>query len=149
MKGIVVDENVVMDAIKGRKPNRDLALAEAQFMFKLFDSNNPLFVNSTIVKKYRGIEQKVDMRGHPAGLNNCIYRIFMQKLADSRNINRVDGVSVDWDGLKKCDREFVGVALQSGSILVTADMRLHKIVNERASRITCVTARHALDHLRA
>lgn len=147
MRGMVVDENVVMDAVKGKKPGRDPALAEAQFMLKLLDSGHPLFVNGTIIKKYRGIEQKVDMRGHPADLNNCIYRVFMQKLADSRSTSHVDGIPVDWPGLKKCDKVFVGVALQSGGILVTDDTRLRKVVEDHplGSRITCVTARHALD----
>lgn len=146
MTGIVVDENIVMDAVNGKTAGGDPALAEAPFMFKLFDSNRPLFVNTTIAKKYRDIEQKIGMRGRSAGLNNGIYRILMQTLTDSTKINYVDGLAIDWPGLKKCDREFVGVALQTSSILVTADAKLRKIVEDhpRGSRITCATARHAI-----
>lgn len=146
MTGIVVDENIVMDAVNGKTAGGDPALAEALFMFKLFDSNRPLFVNTTIAKKYRDMEQKIGMRGRSAGLNNGICRILTQTLTDSTKINYVDGLAIDWPGLKKCDREFVGVALQTSSILVTADAKLRKIVEDhpRGSRITCATARHAI-----
>lgn len=145
MRRFVVDENVVMEAIEGRKPNGDRALSEGQFMLKLLGSSDPLFVNGAILKKYRGIEQKIEMRSRSEGLNNAIYKAFMQTLSDAR-VTRIDGVPVDWAGLKKCDREFVAVALQSRSILVTADARLRKIVEGHpvGSRIECATAESAL-----
>ena len=151
MTGIVVDENIAMDAANGKTAGGALALSEAQFMSKLFDSNHPLFVNTAIAKKYRDIEQKIGMRGRSAGLDNGIYIILMQTLTDSRKINYVDGLAVDWPGLKKCDREFVGVALQTSSMLVTADMKLRKIVEDHpgGSGITCATARHAIGLLDA
>lgn len=151
MTGIVVDENIVMDAVNGKTPSGDPALAEAQFMFKLFDSNTPLFVNTTIAKKYRGIEQKIGMRSRSASLDNGIYRILMQALTDSIKITYVDGVAVDWPDLKKCDREFVGVALQTSGILVTSDSKLRKIVGDhpQGTRIVCATARHAIGLLEA
>lgn len=149
MRGIVVDENVVMEAIEGRKPNRDHAFAEAQFMFKLFDSSNQLFVNKAIIKKYGEIHQKIGMRSRFEGLNNRAYKILMQTLSNSDRINNVEGVALDWQGLKKCDKAFVGVALQSSSILVTSDMRLHKIVADhtRGSGIMCAVPKVALDLL--
>ena len=57
----------------------------------------------------------------------------------------------DWPGLKKCDKEFVGAALQSGSVLVTDDARLSRLVADHplGSGITCVTAEDALDMLDA
>lgn len=149
MRGVVVDENVVMEAIEGRKPNRDHAFAEAQFMFKLFDSSNHLFVNKAIIKKYGEIYQKISMRSRFEGLNNRVYKILMQTLSNRDRINNVDGVALDWLGLKKCDKAFVGAALQSSSILVTSDLRLHKIVADhtRGSGITCAVPRAALDLL--
>ena len=145
MNRFVVDENVVMEAIEGRKPNGDRALSEGLFMLKLLDSGDPLFVNGAILKKYRGIEQKIEMRSRSEGLNNGIHKAFMQTLSDAARVPRIDGVPVDWDGLKKCDKEFVAVALQSRSILVTADARLRKTVEGHPeSRIECATAKYAL-----
>ena len=146
MRGIVVDENVVMEAIEGIKPNGDRALSEGEFVFKLLNSVKPVFVNRAIVKKYHGIEQKIGARSHSKKINNAMYVALMATLADSGRLRHVDGVATDWPGLKKCDKEFVGVALQSGSILVTNDTRLRKLVGEHpvGSGITCVTAGRAL-----
>ena len=147
MKGIVVDENVVMEAIGGRKPSGDHALSEGEFVFKLLGSDNPVFVNSPIVKKYHGIEQKILARSHSKRINESLYVDLMQTLANSHRIHHVDGVAVDWPGLKKCDKEFVAVALQSGGILVTGDTRLRELLagHPVGSGITCVTAGRALD----
>ena len=134
-----------MWAIEGRKPNGDRALFEAQFMLNLLGSGDPLFVNDAILKKCRGIEQKIEARSSSEGLNNGIHKAFMQTLSDGIKVPRIDGVPVDWGGLKKCDKEFVAVALQSRSILVTADARLRKTVEGYPeSRIECATAESAL-----
>ena len=134
-----------MWAIEGRKPNGDRALSEAQFVLKLLGSGDPLFVNDAILKKCRGIEQKIEARSRSEGINNGIHMAFMQTLSDGIKVPRIDGVPVDWAGLKKCDREFVAVALQSRSILVTADARLReKVGGHPESRIECATAECAL-----
>lgn len=146
MRGIVVDENVVMEAIEGRKPNGDRALSEGEFVFKLLNSSVRLFVNTAIVKKYHGIGQKIGTRSSPRGINNGMYGALMQTLADGHRLHHVDGVAADWLGLKKCDKEFVGVALQSGGMLVTGDTRLRELIggHPAGSAITCVTAERAL-----
>ena len=147
MRGIAVDENVVMEAIEGRKPSGDRALSEGEFVFKLLGSDNPMFVNNTIVKKYHGIKLKIGARSHSKEINNALYVALMQTLSDSHRMRHVDGVAADWPGLKKCDKQFVGVALQSGGILVTGDARLRELLAEHrvGSRIECVTAGRALD----
>ena len=106
-----------------------------------------MFVNSPIVKKYRGIERKILARSHSKKINESLYRDLMQTLANSHRMHHVDGVAVDWPGLKKCDKQFVGVALQSGGILVTGDARLRELLagHRVGSRIECVTAGRALD----
>ena len=146
MRGIVVDENVVMEAIEGRKPSGDHALSEGAFVFKLLGSDNPVFVNSPIIKKYHGIERKIIARSHSKRINESLYVALMQTLANSHRMHHVDGVAVDWPGLKKCDKEFAGVALQSGSILVTGDTRLRELLARHpvGSGIECVTAKRAL-----
>ena len=146
MRGIVVDENVVMEAIEGRKPNGDRALPEGEFVLRLLNSGIRLFVNEAIVKKYHGIGQKIGTRSRPQGINNAMYGALMQTLADGHRLHHVDGVAADWPGLKKCDKEFVGVALHSGGMLVTGGTRLRELVggHPAGSAIAYVTAERAL-----
>ena len=151
MKGIVVDINVIMEAIEGKKPDNAPAMAEAQFMFKLLGSNNTMFVNAAITKKYQDVSRVVGERSRPQDCNNIVHKTLMRELANSERTSYVDGTRVDWPGLKNCDKEFVRVALQSGSVLVTDDARLSKLVADHplGSGITCVTAEDALDMLDA
>lgn len=151
MRGVVVDVNVIMEAIEGKKPDDALALAEAEFMFKLFGSADHLFVNCAIVEKYRNIIKKIAERSLPRDINNTIHKVLMMTLTNNMRTNYVDGAGVDWPGIKKCDKELVGVALRSGAVLVTGDERLRKTVGDHplGSGITCVSARDAIDMLSA
>ena len=59
----------------------------------------------------------------------------------------VEAEKVKWEGLKKCDSEFVGVALRSGGTLVTSDTKLRRIAEEmqrQGLRIECIGADQAL-----
>lgn len=150
MRGIVVDENVIIEATVGKKPDGSPAWVEAEFMFRLFRSGNVVFVNTAIIDKFRAIRSKLDIDSHPHDYNHKIYKSLMLILMDGKKTTRVDGIKIEREGLKKCDKEFVGVALQSGSIIVTSDMPLCDIINDmRASGypIECATAEQALDLL--
>ena len=75
---------------------------------------------------------------------------FLATLADGRRTSYVDGIKVDWKGLKKCDKAFVGVALQSRSMLVTSDGPPRGIVDEMRSRgvaLGCLAADQAIRRL--
>ena len=147
MRGIAVDINVVMEALEGSKPDGSPAFAEAEFMFKLFGSHNRILVNEKIVEKYRNMAKYLDSRRNSRDLNIRIHKTLMEMVADSARTNYVDGAGADWPGLKKCDKQFVGVALQSGGMLVTGDARLRELLagHRVGSRIECVTAGRALD----
>ena len=146
MRGIAVDINVVMEAIEGSKPDGSPAFAEAQFMFKLFGSRNRMLVNEKIVKKYRNMAKYLATRRNSRDLNNRVHKTLMETVADSARLNYVDGTGADWPGLKKCYKDFVGVVLKSGGILVTGDTRLRDLLagHPVGSGITCVTAGRAL-----
>ena len=128
MNGIVIDECVFMEAVRYKKPDGSHAIAETEFMCKMLRSPHTVFVNDVIVDKFHDIEQKINAMGNPRDYNNMICKNFLATLSDSKRTNYVDGIKIDWKGLKKCDREFVGVALQSNSILVTSDKPLRDIV---------------------
>jgi len=147
MVGIVVDECVIREAVEGKKPGGGRAHAEAEFVHKLLRSTGTIFVNCAIAAKFRSLEKKIRADSRPEHCNNAIYKDFVAVLRDSSRTTYADGIDVDWEGLKKCDREFVGVALQSGSTLVTSDKKLRDIAREKrsqGSRIACVAAGDAL-----
>lgn len=147
MAGIVVDECVIREAVEGKKPGGGRAHAEAEFVHKLLRSTGTIFVNRAISSKFYSLEKKIRAGSRPEHCNNAIYKDFVAVLRDSSRTVHVDGIDVDWEGLKKCDREFVGVALQSGSTLVTSDKKLRGIAREQRSQgssIACVAAGDAL-----
>ena len=109
MNGVVVDECVVAEAVRYKKPDSSQAIAEAEFMCRLLRSPYTVFVNDAIVDRFHGVEKKINATGHPKYYNNMICKNFLATLSDSKGTSYVDGIKVDWKGLKKCDREFVGV----------------------------------------
>lgn len=151
MNGIVIDENVIVEATAGKKPDGTPAGAEAEFMYRLFRSSDTVFANAAIVDKFRGIQDKLDSGRHPYDYNHKIYKTLTAMPTDGSRTTRVEGIKVGRKGLKKCDKEFVGVAIQSGSVVVTSDMPLRGIIEDMRSEgspIRCVTA-EALDLLDA
>lgn len=150
MNGVVVDECIVAEAVRYKKPDGSQAIAEAEFMCKLLRSPYTVFVNNTIVDKFHDVEKKINAIGRPKDYNNMICKNFLATLSDSKRTSYVDGIKVDWKGLKKCDKEFVGVALQSNSMLVTSDGPLRDIVEQmrqQGARIECATADQAIQRM--
>ena len=150
MSGIVIDECVFMEAVRYKKPDGSYAIAEAELMCRLLRSSKTVFVNDAMVDKFHDVEKKINATGHPKDYNNMICKNFLATLSDSKRTSYVDGIKIDWKGLKKCDREFVGVALQSNSTLVTSDGPLRDIVEQmrlRGTRIECVTADQAIQRI--
>ena len=94
MKGTVVDISVIMEAIGGKKPDNAPAMAEAQFMFKLLGSNNTVFANAAITKKYPDISRVVGARSRPLDCNDTVHKTLMRELANSERTSYVDGTRV-------------------------------------------------------
>ena len=150
MKGFVVDENVIIEAINGKKPDGEKAWIEGEFMCRLFRSPNSIFVNDAILKKFRSVEDKIRSASPAADCSNPVCKGLAAMLRDSGRTRYVDGIKVDRKGLKKCGREFVGVAVQSGGILAASDKRLRRIVDEMRTQgvgIECLGADLALNRL--
>ena len=147
MKGFVVDENVVLNAVRGSNDRGEEALAEGEFLLKLLRVKITVFVNEAIAKKFRTMGDKIRADSRPEDCNNRIYKGIAAMIRDGRMVTYVEAERVEWKGLKKCDREFVGVALRSGGTLVTSDMKLRRIAEEmqqQGHRIECIGADQAL-----
>ena len=149
MTGVVVDENVIREAVEGKKPDGSYAHAEAEFMYKLFRSTNRISVNVKIEAKYRALEKKMDRGPRNAHRNDVIYAVLSDMVNSKTRVNSCEGVRVTIDGLKECDREFVGVALQTRSVLVTSDDRLRKILEREVvgRGVECRTPADAINLL--
>ena len=147
MAGFVVDENVVRSAVSGRNDRGEEALVEGEFALRLLRVKGTVYVNEAIAKKFRAMGGKIRADTRPEDCNNRIYKGVAAMLRDGSRVSYVEGASVEWEGLKKCDREFVGVALQPGGVLVTSDTRLRRIAEEKRRqefRIECIGADRAL-----
>lgn len=147
----VVDENVVLNAVRGKNDLGKEAWAEGEFMHRLFRVPSKVFVNEAIAKKFFAMGAKIRAGSRPEDCNNKVYKDMAAMLKNTARVTYVEGTRVEWPGLKKCDREFVGVALQTGGVLVTSDARLRQIVKEmrlRGLRVECVGVDRALCLLR-
>ena len=147
MKGFVVDGNVVLNAVRGSNDSGEEALAEGEFLPRLLRVKITVFVNEAIAKKFRAMGGKIRAGSRPEDCNNSIYKGIAAMLRDGRMVTYVEAEKVEWEGLKKCDKEFVGVALRSGGTLVTSDTKLRRIAEEmqrQGLRIECIGADQAL-----
>lgn len=147
MSSYVVDENVVLNATHGKKAdNRTPALAEKIFMYRLFSSQSHLFMNEKIRGKFRKMPQKIESKHKKEFLDNHIMPLFLQIMVDSSRTTIVNGIVNNFRGVKECDTEFVGVTLQSGGTLVTADRNLREAIaaDQSVSRCHCVTVEEAI-----
>lgn len=149
MTNYVIDENVIMESIHGIKPDGSNADAEAELMYKILRGKDHIFLNKEIEKKIYSIPKKIE-RNHPKkDLNNRIYKRLIQVMRDSTRVSYVDGQLVNFEGPKKCDKQFVNVAIQSKSILLTADDKIKGPVKNGGSVVSkcvCKTAKEVLEN---
>ena len=149
MTNYVIDENVIMEAMHGKKPDGTYADAEAELMFKILRGNDHIWLNKEIQKKICNIPKKIRKNTSENNLNNRIHTRLLQVILDSTKTSYVDGNLVDFEGPKKCDKQFVNVAIQSASILITADAKLKDSVRSGGtvvSKCICKTAEEILEN---
>ena len=147
MARFAVDENVVRNAVSGRNDRGEEALVEGEFMPRLPRVKGTVYVNEPIAKKLRSMRDKIMADSRPEDCNSMICKGAAATLRDGRRAPHMEGSRAELEGRKKRDREFVGVAPQSGGILVASDMKLRRIAEEkrrRGFRIECIGADRAL-----
>ncbi len=147
MRNYVIDENVIMESIHGEKPNGENADAEAELMFKILRGNDHIFINKEIEKKIYSIPKKIRRNHSEKSLNNRIYGKLIQVIRDPTRTTFVDGTKIEFEGPKKCDKQFVSVAIQSGGILITSDGKIKGPIEKGGpivSKCMCMTAEEIL-----
>ena len=100
-------------------------------MLGLLRVKGTAYVNEPIAKKFRSMWDKIVADSRPEDCNSRMYKGVAATPRDGRRASYVEGSRAGSGGRKKCDREFVGVALQSGGILVASDMKLRHIAEEK------------------
>lgn len=149
MTDYVIDENVVLNAIHGKKASNSKsknADTEKIFLYGFFSNKDKQFMNLKIRQKYYTLPKKVEQKYKNEILDNHIIPRFLAVMIDPLKTSIIDGVSNTFKGIKKCDTEFVGVTLQSNATLVTADENLKTAIQEDTfvSKCKCSTVEEIL-----
>ena len=144
----VIDENVLIDAWHGKKPDGTNALAERKFICDLAYGEAKIAISVEIKRKI--IRFCKDAEKKSKGVDNLILPIFIDLMNNYRRTQFHAPQKNDFPGIKKCDKEFVGVALKSESILVTADKRLKDAIqkDKKVSNCDCQTAEEVIERSR-
>ena len=150
MTDYVIDENVVLNAIHGKKASNSEsknADTEKIFLYRFFSNSDKQFMNLKIQQKFFALPKKVAQKYKNEILDNHIILRFLGVMNDPLKTSIVDGVSNTFKGVKKCDTEFVGVTLQSNATLVTADGKLKTAIQEDSfvSKCKCSTVEEILE----
>lgn len=147
MTSYVIDENVIMESIHGQKPNGENADAEAEFMYKILRTKSHIILNKEIEKKIYNIPKKIASKYPKNSINNLILPRLLKAIKDPSRVTFVEGTPIDFEGPKKCDKQFVSVAIQSKGLLVTADEKIKGPIKKAGlvvSKCKCMTAKEAL-----
>lgn len=123
----IVDENVILDAWRGKRFD-SYAGAEKQFITSFFRSAHRLAYDEEIKQKIIRM-RKVTFKDNEF-LDNSVVPMLTKLIHDSSRAIPYSGIKTDFQGVKKCDKHFVGVTLQSQGILVTNDEKLRKAITD-------------------
>jgi hypothetical protein len=149
MASYVIDENVFENAITNKKPNGTPAISEKIFAYKFFQSADTMFINKIIKTKFiKKLPQKISTNYKSVYLDNHIIPLLTKTIFDSARTKEIDGTKTEFKGVKDCDIEFVGVAIQSTATLITADEDLVIAVDKdefASKKCKCMTTEKAIE----
>ena len=153
MVDYVIDENVIENAVHGKKPQKNgqsIALpadAENEFLYRFFRNKDRMFVNDKIRQKIYSLEKRIRIKHKSEFLDNRIIPRLLETLQNFEKTITIDGIQTEFSGIKNCDKEFVGVTLQSNATLVTADgdLKILMIKDKLVSKCKCFTVEEVLD----
>jgi len=143
-KDYVIDENVLLNAWHGKKPNNTDALSERKFLHDIFYGNQHLAISHKIRGKFSKIGKK--LQEQQKGVDNLVIPLFLKLIFNSKRATMHTPIKTNFKGVKNCDKEFVGVALKSNGIIVTADHKLKMAISDDPSvkHIECMTTEEVI-----
>lgn len=148
MSRYVIDENVFENAITNKKSDGSNAAAEKIFTWKFFSSTDTMFINNKIKTKFeKKLPAKIATKYRSTDLDNHVIPLLKKIIVDPSRTHMVDGIKIEFKGVKDCDVEFVGVTLQSQATLVTADGDLKAAMakDKLVSKCDCRTVEEIID----
>lgn len=126
MTRFVIDEVVLQNAYVGKDSRGNIDRISTKFILHFCDSPHKLALNSTIKGKYHKLSDK--MAGQKILLN--VPSLLHQLLLASNRLEYFENGTIDFEGPKKCDKEFVKVTKESQGILVTEDGPLINVIQQ-------------------
>ena len=147
MTEYVIDENVIRNAWHGKKADGSDAFEEMKFLADLFSCNGHLNLSEKIRKKFNKFRKGTE--NNTKGVNDLMLSKFIKLMYNQSKCLVTEPIKTDFQGVKKCDNEFVGVALKTNSVLVTADEKLKAAIEKDkiAKKIRCVTVEETLEDI--
>ena len=127
MNRFVIDEVVLQNAHVGKNSEGNVDRISTKFILNFCDSADKLALNSAIKDKYYKLAEK--MVGKKVLLN--VPTLVHQLLLSKHRIEYFENGTIDFEGPKKCDIEFVKVTKESQGILVTEDGPLIDIIQQK------------------
>jgi len=130
----VIDENVILDAWRGKR-FKEYAGYEKLFLTSFFLSTHRFAFDEEIKRKIMRMRKYTF--DNPEFLDSSVVPMMTKIIHDSTRAQQFQGINTNFKGVKKCDKHFVGVALQTNAILVTNDEKLHDAINDDESVSHC------------
>jgi len=103
---------------------------------------------SIIERKMYKIPKKIQKNYSENTINHRVYRRLFELMRDSNKVTLLGKAEIEFNGPKKCDKQFVNVAIQSNATLVTADDTIKGPIKEGGnviSKCICKTAAEVLE----
>ncbi len=147
MTDYAIDQNVILDAWRGKKADRSSAIYEGKFVYGFLFSNHRLLLNSTIEKKFtamKNIQMQDDEYPDP-----MIVPMFMKLIFADDRAEYATETPVSQELIKKCDKHYVAVTMDKNGILVTHDEPLKNAIqkHDELKSCNCINSEEALPTL--
>ena len=120
MTDFIIDENIVMESHSLTDVHGKESFLSLAFITAFIQSTHRLALNDKIETKYRDFQDEIKNKGL---YSSPIVSKIINRLIKG-NIIKVQGIQDEFVGIKKCDKEFVGVSRQVRGTLVTNDQNL-------------------------
>jgi len=147
MNNYAIDQNVVLDAWRGRKADKSPAIYEGKFVYGFLSSSHKLLLNSTILNKFTAFS-KTPMQNDEFP-DPIIVPMFMKLIFNYERTEYATETPVSQELIKKCDKHFVAVTMDKEGILVTHDEPLKDAIQkyDELKSCNCKTSEEALPTL--
>lgn len=147
VNSFVIDENVVRNAWHGKKPDGSDALAEEKFVGDMLYGNHSISISEKIRNKFSKFKDD-NFGKSKKPVNDLLLASYVKLLFDSERTQIHIPTQIKFEGVKECDNEFVGVAIKSQGLLVSADGRLKEEIAKEKDPIVqnckCETVEDAI-----